>query len=382
MNSSVTRRDLELISKIYDAAIDPGRWPQIMENLVAHVGADGGAIFAADENFSEFAIEVTTSIWTPRTLDTYRRRFHAAESPLYQNLNRFPPRQLLLDDQILDGICVASELPARRWLASEMGITHRAAARLQKQNIWFDVMVLQYKDNRPMRNPSVLHRTNLFMDHLAKVVEINRPFMILKQRYNAVLSALDRYQVGVFVLNDGGEVIVRNSAADRALDNDNGLSITSQNRLRACRAEEDGELAAGIARAVGTASARDNRAETLLVVSNADKKHSVLLDICPASDAGRELDSQFKGAFVFAVDPLNLRELSVEGMNALYRMTAAETDVLRCVVKGLNVSEIAEHRGVSVETVRSQVKSILGKVGVRDKSQLVSRVASVNIPIN
>ncbi|MCZ7599571.1 MAG: hypothetical protein M5U09_20050 [Gammaproteobacteria bacterium] len=83
----------------------------------------------------------------------------------------------------------------------------------------------------------------------------------------------------------------------------------------------------------------------MLVVSNADKKHSVLLDICPASDAGRELDSQFKGAFVFAVDPLNLRELSVEGMNALYRMTAAETDVLRCVVKGLNVSEIAEHRG-------------------------------------
>ena len=383
MSFNVTQRELELLASVYDAALDPALWPEVLEQLIDAVEASGGALFAADPNASEFSIEAVTSIWTPEILGEYRSRFHVAEGPLYQNLNRFQARRLLFDDQILEGVCVARELPARKWMNEEMGLTHRAAARLQRENIWFDVIVFQYKlPQRCGGRESVLRKTDIFMNHLAKVVEINRPFMILKQRYQAVLQALDRYHLGVFVLGPRGDVIVRNRAADQILESNGALSLTTRHRLTVNDRSKERDLRAAIERAVSTARAEDTHAETLLSIPRRHERDPLLLDICPAKDPGVELDAGFNGAFVFAIDPSQLYSVSTRGMDVLYGLTDAETDVLDHLIKGYSTSDTADSRGVSIETVRSQAKSLLQKVGVSDRTQLIARAARVNLPID
>ncbi|MCK6264133.1 helix-turn-helix transcriptional regulator [Vibrio sp. ZSDE26] len=54
-------------------------------------------------------------------------------------------------------------------------------------------------------------------------------------------------------------------------------------------------------------------------------------------------------------------------------LTLTETRVLELLVQGLDGVEIASHRGVSKETVRTQIKQVLHKTGCKHQNQLISR---------
>ncbi|MES1199765.1 MAG: helix-turn-helix transcriptional regulator [Pseudomonadota bacterium] len=58
-------------------------------------------------------------------------------------------------------------------------------------------------------------------------------------------------------------------------------------------------------------------------------------------------------------------------------LTEAEAEVARALVTGASTREIAERRGVQFDTVRTQIKSIYGKLGVRRQSELFNRLKDV-----
>ncbi|MBY6224047.1 helix-turn-helix transcriptional regulator [Ferrimonas balearica] len=55
-------------------------------------------------------------------------------------------------------------------------------------------------------------------------------------------------------------------------------------------------------------------------------------------------------------------------------LTLAETQVMDLLLQGLDGSEIAQRRGVSKETVKSQIKSLLHKTDCRHQNQLISKM--------
>lgn len=63
----------------------------------------------------------------------------------------------------------------------------------------------------------------------------------------------------------------------------------------------------------------------------------------------------------------------VAALAAAHGLTTAETEVASLLVKRLRSGEIAERRGVSKETVRTQAKAIYAKLGIGGQSELVAR---------
>ncbi len=92
-----------------------------------------------------------------------------------------------------------------------------------------------------------------------------------------------------------------------------------------------------------------------------------------------------EGSFVFGGKVMNQRELQVwiqeqiEGARRSYSepgspfhpLSEREMEVLECVVQGMSNKEIAGLLGISHQTVKNHVTSILRKFGVEDRTQAV-----------
>jgi DNA-binding NarL/FixJ family response regulator len=66
-----------------------------------------------------------------------------------------------------------------------------------------------------------------------------------------------------------------------------------------------------------------------------------------------------------------LRPTTPNLSGSLSDLTPRETEVLRLVAEGMSNGEIAERLVVSDETVKTHVSRVLGKLGVRDRTQAV-----------
>ncbi|WP_406295423.1 response regulator transcription factor [Embleya sp. NBC_00888] len=72
-----------------------------------------------------------------------------------------------------------------------------------------------------------------------------------------------------------------------------------------------------------------------------------------------------------ALSRVPARERSRELRTRIDRLTAREQEVLRLITAGLSNTEIAERTALGPETVKTHVARVLGKLGVRDRTQAV-----------
>ncbi|NBB92325.1 MAG: hypothetical protein GVY32_04055 [Gammaproteobacteria bacterium] len=79
-------------------------------------------------------------------------------------------------------------------------------------------------------------------------------------------------------------------------------------------------------------------------------------------------------------DPVRMRGLSVEALTARFSLTPAEAGIVTQVVGGATLRSLAEDKGVSYETVRSQLKNAMTKNGWRRQTQMVAEVFSRLLP--
>ena len=378
----IDQRALDYIAEIYDLALEPDLWSARLEQYIAFFGAAGASLHTFDPIYSDHEVTVLTSNYDVQLYEDYQANFLDFDRPAFDRLLKLNRRGYTSDFDLL-GITEeqqAAHPPVVHFMKT-FDIRHRAATRLNLHGAWHDVLAVQFqKDRGPITNAEN-STAGIFLPHFAKVVEINRTFMVLKTRFRAVMTALDRFHIGVFVHSSSGHIILRNREADRILDLKDGLSIDRSGQLQPAREGERTRLRDAILKAVATAGSEGNQAETVVPISRVSEGDPFLAEVTPFRDSGIELDRGFKGAIVFVIDPMHSAVVSTEGMREIYNLTEAESEVCRLIAEGRGTEDIADLRNVTTETARTYVKRILGKTGTKNRVQLVRLALTVNLPI-
>ena len=107
-----------------------------------------------------------------------------------------------------------------------------------------------------------------------------------------------------------------------------------------------------------------------------------LLEFSPLHDSIDELGEKFRGAIVTVVDPNHSKVTrNIDPVARLYGLTKTEAHIAKMVLEGMESLDIAESRNVSLETVKTQIKTILRKTNSANRAELVKRMLIVLLPL-
>lgn len=375
----ITADDLNTVGAIYEAAIERGRWSQTLDAIANKIGATGCNLTAIDARYPECRLDEVNGMWSIEATEAYNRDVAPGEAQYWQALKHLPPLTVIGDAEFFKDRAAYDALPMVRWGIEHMSVYNRAVARLNGYEGWIDGLAVQYHMNRAGISASERDALGLFLPHLAKAIELQRPFRILEARFRAVLAALDRIHTGMIVLTNGMDVVISNKEAQRLMDARGGLWIDRAQRLCCPPTVNLREAVTAVqqtARAEGT-----TRSRYLTVPAGADRS-DLLVEVVPLRDHAGEIECGFQGSLVIVIDPDNQRALSADGLREMHNLTAAENETCQLLLQGLTLNDIAEKRGVGLSTVRSHIKSLLHKTGCNRQSALIRLAVTTNPPID
>ena len=162
--------------------------------------------------------------------------------------------------------------------------------------------------------------------------------------------ALTMLRDGDGVLDKGGRITLQDQKMGRQL-----LDLIRRNAEASVRIGDVGDVRA-------------------LLIERPSGRESISLLVRPATTMARQLLGIRPMALIHLVDPAQPRVKMIDALIQLFGLTAAEARIAALIANGQSVQDIVTATGNSANTVRSQLRAIFSKLGVRRQSQLIRAV--------
>lgn len=210
--------------------------------------------------------------------------------------------------------------------------------------------------------------------HINGAFRVGEKMSRLEGLNHDLFTALDSSDCAMILIDHRMRCSFINVNAKRILDQNDGLSYVKQ-RLIASNPNEAATLAEMIRRSVRHELDSGSFGGGTVQIS---RKQGPTLKVRVASFPSRRRDrSSNYAAIVLIENSKRIRQLPLQVLTRSYGLTPAETRLAGLVVEGRSLSAIAALNKLSKETIRSQIKSIFHKTGVRRQAELVAFLASL-----
>lgn len=205
--------------------------------------------------------------------------------------------------------------------------------------------------------------------HLFSLSNITAKLQAARAAEATLTSLMDRLRVGIVLCTSTGDVRWGNRAATAMIRNGAALAITN-GRLRGVSADGRQKLT----RLLATAGAED------MVTACFRQPNDVGLQVIALPDGalGGALAGGWAaepdGVALILIDPRQAPLLCARDVVSIFGLTPAEAQLSVALCAGASLTEYAALRGISVGTVRIQMKRILEKTNSRRQADLVGKL--------
>jgi DNA-binding CsgD family transcriptional regulator len=202
------------------------------------------------------------------------------------------------------------------------------------------------------------------LPHIRNAFLIHRQLGHVQELARSLREALDELSIGVVLLRRDGKVFHANTAAVAAVERTRALSLAGQ---VTCTVPSQMPLLQKL-----ILDAAETGAGSGLRSGGAMKIHGFAGDlqvVITPLKFGKALDSA--SAVMFCSVPGETPRGIAQLLRQLHQLTPAEAAVAACLIDGMSVKEIADARGITTNTLRTQLKSIFQKTGARSQADLM-----------
>lgn len=358
-----------LTNAFFDAAVEPSRWPTVLNELAHALGAVGADLhlLCRDQPLAAYM-----GAQPPEVLAEYLERFLHRE-PRSLALHDLVAGQVVSDHDITD----AQTLRRHEYYADFLPRNgHGGCLAAVPCNDGTLRAYLGVHYARDLADPPSEARqaVETLQPRLARALKAQLRIASAELAQGLHAQVLDRLATGVLVLDESGQILFANAAA---------RALCGPRRALRC---VGGRLVSGDDRHTTRLQALQKSALTrqgmqggsLLLRGAAGETVAVTVDPCPA--AARACTGG--AAFVFITSPRGQgRAWQRQQLEALFRFTPAEAKVAMHLARGLTLPQIAAECGTTYESVRFTLKRVYDKAGVHKQGELVALLNAAVPPL-
>ena len=184
----------------------------------------------------------------------------------------------------------------------------------------------------------------------------------------AALAALERLNFGVLLLGPDAELRHANRRAEDIARRTRAYSAGANGRLQASATAQSTKLHKAVQAAGHSVTARDPAGTPLrLRGTSGGEVHAFVVPV----PAGTHHIEKAVVAMMFVADPESTLPNFPEKLRQIYHLSPTEAQLAEALVNGRSLKQFAVERGTSLNTVRTQLRSLAAKVGAKRQVDVV-----------
>jgi len=367
----------ELIGEIYDAALDPGLWRDVVGRAGRFVGGPAASIF------SKSPIAGTGNVYYESGIDPYYRDLYFQK---YVTLDPATTGHYFAD--IGEPVATADLMPYEEFLetrfyeewAKPQGLVDFVSAVLDKSVTSAALFGVFRHERDGIVDDETRRRMRLIVPHIRRAVLVGRLIDLKSAEAATFADTLDGLSAGICLVDSSGRIVHANAACHVILDAGD-LFSTAGGRLVARDAESDQSLQRLFAAAGGGDAAIGTQGIALPLTAPDGARY--VAHVLPLTSGARRLT----GVAYTAIAAVFIRKTILETPSPpeviarTYKLTPTELRVLLAIVEVGGVPEVAGALGVAETTIKTHLGRLFVKTGAARQADLVKIVAGYASPL-
>jgi DNA-binding CsgD family transcriptional regulator len=364
----------ELLTLLYSAPLEPGKWQLFLDRLSHLTKFSSGCLIVGGANQGNEILAGGGLAFNPETARLYNE-YYAQVDPFTVPALRNPraavirgeelvSQRLLLKTELYNDLLRGDNLESMTLLSCNTEVE-----RLDAMPLW------RRKQDGPMDNASIA-LLEMLLPHVRTALQIRRGLQVANAQSHFAELALDAMSTAAFLVSRSGRVQHMNQLAAAIVHKSDGLYLEAAT-LSASASSENARLKLLIA---GAASAGRSRTHTppggALSISRQGAQRPLHLTVLPVPEARRSIMAT-PCALVFVSDPAASPKSRGALLKMLYGLTPTESRLADLLLQGLEVREAAERLRVTLETTRFHLKRVLAKTSTHRQTELIRLMLSL-----
>lgn len=357
----------ELIGDIYEASYQPSYWPVVIEKICRITSSRSGAIVMQDMTTKEGNGLYPHGL-SREVLFDYSKYAHL--DPAFRIMQFKPVGQAV---NILTDVLHEYESDEfHHMIRRRADLGYIAGATIVANETQTVGLALHRSFNATPYEEDTLQLVSDLIPHLERALRIHREFIRLRVEQSALAAGFESLTMGLVLLDHLGAPVYFNPVAREILEDHPAISITNE-VITPSNREDATHLRRLILDCLQPSKMENRQRGGVIGLHHESRRHPLAVMIKPVATS--ELANRVDGIPVYAAlylcDPSRPIHLSADTLGKLYKLTRTESQIAIALANGMGVEEIAQAHRRSVNTVRTQLRSIFQKTNTNSQADLI-----------
>ena len=259
------------------------------------------------------------------------------------------------------------------WLKSEQIVDSAGLVIPSKEEGESLILALQRQADIGPFTADERQQLDLLAPHITQAVQLFNNFYTQKHENTSLQAAIKTIATPTLIINELLEIQQINDAAQDLLSNSAVLSSIN-NKLQLTDDELNHQFRLQAWSMVRSEDKRQQDSTLSFIVPQQEDELPMTINISPMCSHDDDNNGVFRGALIQIYDPQQYPLPKAERIQQVFNLSNKEALLCEYLLQGFTLKEVAEKRGISVHTVREQMRTISVKTGFNRQPELIAAI--------